>query len=177
MEMDAQENNVDLFKKYPQVFFASPVLKITWMILLVAIRHKCGVISFSRERGGKGMTVKLDNEHDMVPPPRHLFPQIVKVLRRVGRDAIKNSKSPFQFTYIETGQEQKLDWSINYNAAPDVDAELNNLMQKIHKAEEAERKLWNEKRKRQIQRKRCVAAGIFALAILVFSISLLLMLR
>lgn len=174
--MDAQENNVDLFKKHPQVFFASPVLKIVWMILLIAIKYKCKAVSFSRKRGKRGMAVKLDNEHDMVPPPRHLFPLITKVLRCIGRNAIKNSQSPFQFIYTETGQEQKLDWFIDYNAAPDVDAELNNLMQKIHEAEEAERKLWNEKWRRQIQRKRYVVAGIFALAILVFSTSLLLML-
>lgn len=104
------------------------------------------------------------------------FPKIVKALRRAGRDAIKNSQSSFQFTYIETGQEQKLDWFIDYDTALDISAELNNLMQKAHEVEEVERKLWNEKRKQQIQRKRYVVAGIFALAILVFSISLLLML-
>lgn len=174
--MDTQENNMNIFDKYPQVVFASPVLKILWIMLLLTTKNKCKAISFSRKRGKKGMVVKLDNEHDMVPPPRHLFSQIVKVLLRIGRNAAKNPQSPFRFTYTETGQEQKLDWFINHDVAPDIDAELNNLMQKVHEAEEAERKLRNEKRRQQIRRKRCVVASVVMLAILVSSILLLLML-
>lgn len=172
--MDTKENNMNPFGKYSQIEYASPVLKILWMMLFLAIRDKCKVITFSRKRGKRRMAAKLDNEHNILPPPRHLFSRIISMLRRIGRDTAKNPQSPFWFTYIETGQERKFDWFVNHSAQCDINAELNAFGQKIYDVEESKRKLENEIRNRQIRRKRLLVASIFVLvAVIIAAISFL----
>ena len=163
--MDETEKNIDLFNNFPQIWNTSPVLRIVWMILLLAIKDKCKIVTFSRKRGKRGI-VKAD-EYCMVPPPRHLFSQIIRILRHIGRDTTKNPQSPFHFTYTETGQEQKLDWFIDYDTTCDIGGELNDLMQKVHNAEETYRKLKNDNRRRKVRLKLWV---VVATMLMVFSI-------
>lgn len=151
---------MNLLTENSQLMYASPVTKILWMMLLLAVRDRRKVITFSRKRGKRKMVVKLDNEHDMVPPPRHLYSRIVAILRRIGRDAGKNPHSAFNFLYTETGQEQKLEWFINHEAAHDLKEELNGLLQKVHDAEEADRKQKNDERARQVRRKRWIIGSV-----------------
>lgn len=176
MAIDAKEKSFNIYDANPQIHYASPVLKILWMILLLAIRDKSKVITFSRKRGKRDMVVKLDNEHDMVPPPRHLFSRIVNVLRQIGRDATKNPQSSFQFTYTETGQEQKFDWFINHDTTNDLNAELNKLMQKVLDVEELDRKEWHEKQKRRTRRKRWGIGGLIVLVVIAITTAFFLML-
>src|SRR3989344_6797352 len=84
----------------------SPTLKLVSIVLLLALKYEADSVTFSRKRGKIARllyTPKGCGECEMVPPPCHLSPLIMKILRRMGREAAKNSVSAFSFSYTETG--------------------------------------------------------------------------
>ena len=91
-------------------------------------------MTFSRKRGEEEVVVKLNDEHEMVPPPRMLFPRIMKVLRWVGRKAAENPKSSFRFVYTETGDESRLEWFISHDPTKDLYVELADLLGQVQES-------------------------------------------
>lgn len=108
-----------------------------WIIFRVAIAGKNQLIVFSLGRGEKEISVKIDDEYDMIPPARHLFPAFIRRLRQIGRGAARDSKSHFRFVYTETGEERKLEWFINYDAEGDPLEEMHKITTGIVDTEKA----------------------------------------
>ncbi len=134
-----------------------PVSKIIWLTLLLAIRDKNKLVTFSQQRGKRKMTMMLDNELEMVPPPTHLAAGIFRMLRRLGRDNARYKKGPFSFTYTETGHEKKLEWLINYDNDNDpvshLDVSIQNMIEKKEEEESIKQNLAKQAQKKRRLRK------------------------
>ena len=130
----------------------SPVLKLASMILLLALRDQADSVSFARKRG-KVMTLKYTpkayGECDMVPPPRHLFGQLARIFRHMGRESAKNPESAFSFAYTEAGEERKFVFLIDHGKGESVSTELNHLFFKLYAREEVIEDLNRKERQQQ----------------------------
>ena len=165
---------MNLIEKYEEIRTVSPIPKLVWMILLISIRDKCKVLTLELKRNdGEHMTITMDGEHEMVPPPRHLSCTILDMVCRIGREAAKNQKSSFGFLYTETGSGQTLQWLTCYDNEDAPGTELDTLMQKIVDEETAAEELkTQEKRRRELQKQSMIGI-IITLTAIIFIMSYL----
>lgn len=76
-------------------------------------------------------------ECEMMPPPRHLFAEMVKCLRRIGAEAAKNAASHFKVSYSRTSDERKVVVFIKHDAPGDIHEELGAMLHQVYEEEEA----------------------------------------
>ena len=114
--------------------FGHSTLGLTWQIMLLIIKEKAKSVSFIRKYGATNVIVEINVEgknYSMIPPPRHLFRAMIKLLCRVGRKTTGNPRSPFKFVYSETAQKQKLEWFNNYDGDENILDELYHLFDEV----------------------------------------------
>lgn len=133
------------------------------MVLLLALKDKADSVTFSRKRGKIARLLYTPEGHgecEMVPPPRHLFPRIMKILRQMGREAAKSSSSAPSFSYTETNHERTLVVSIDRTKGEEVKVELDNLLSILYLKEEAKETLKRIQKKQRAHKKQLIAIGI-----------------
>ena len=138
----------------PLMHFTSPVLKITYMLLMMAIKDRVKVLTFIRNRQKGTITIMADHKDELVPPPRHLSRYILRRLRRLGQFAFRDPETSFRFTFTEDGGQQRLDWFIDQNGEKELlAAELSKIAWLSHEEEMAKLMARADKRQREARRK------------------------
>jgi hypothetical protein len=146
-----------------------PVLKLVWMIIRLVTREKAKLVTFTckaeeENRPHVFIIAKEDDKYEMVPPPRHLFPLMLAILRRIGDAASKNPASAFHVVYEATEKEETLDVYVKYDTGSDPDIELAGLITAILNEDEAK-----ERAEKKLARKAFLAHWFNLIAIAILS--------
>ncbi len=159
----------DLFCQdhWPTMPNMSPVLKLIWMVFLIARKDEADSVTLiCRKREVKMMyTPKGQGEFEMVPPPSRYFPSIVKVLRSVCEEE-KDSQGVLRFSHTKNDDEEKIVLFIDYKDGEDsVRSQMEGGIKKLYEAEEAEKWLKADKEKKKHRRQLITWSTVLVLAI------------
>ncbi len=130
---------------------AKPGLKLVATVLSSAFKDGAGSVTFVRRKkeGWMGFfyTSKGYGECEIVPLTCYCYSEIMKILRRLGRLAAKNSESALSFSYAETGDEKKFVLYLDYIESDTLKAELIALLDILYMEEKIKDQLkrikWN----------------------------------
>lgn len=151
----------------------SPALKMTWLMLRVAVMHKQSKLTITRE--GKKKLRVLTDDNPAMPPPRHLFLMITNILRQLGHRAQRYPHPVFEVTYHEEGRCATCVVNIHHESPDESHKQFREIFQELSRKERQENADWWKAKKQEKKIKKLSALTFTVTGFLLASVFYLLL--